>query len=239
MLAKVDRLGADPRARRPAQLAAALAPGPDPRAGHQPRPAGRRCCATPAFLAGDVSTDFLDRHRPATPPTARRRPARAAARRRRGRARRARPRPAAPSSAASPSAWRNVVSQPQRTAVRPGRRRASWSQWLRRPRRLRRVDGAHRRRGRLARPGHASRPTACGTTYAVAVAGLPTRARSTSTARTGHVRAAHGRRGSSTRPTPVASGSLLAPMPGTVVRVAVEVGDAGRRPGSRCSCSRR
>ena len=37
----------------------------------------------------------------------------------------------------------------------------------------------------------------------------------------------------------VASGSLLAPMPGTVVSVAVETGRPGRRGRSRCWSSRR
>ena len=41
MLAKVDRPGADPRAGGPAARRRA-GPGPDPRRGHQPRPAGRR-----------------------------------------------------------------------------------------------------------------------------------------------------------------------------------------------------
>ena len=46
-------------------------------------------------------------------------------------------------------------------------------------------------------------------------------------------------RGSPTRPTRWRAASLLAPMPGSVVRVAVEPGADGRRRASRCWCSRR
>ena len=55
MLAKLDRLGADPRTRPPGMLAGALARARDPRRGHQPGPAGAGAAA-PGVPAPATST---------------------------------------------------------------------------------------------------------------------------------------------------------------------------------------
>ena len=126
-------------------------------------------------------------------------------------------------SAASRSAWRNVVSQPQRTVVRRRRRREHVVEWyggrdgyaLDRRRRPRPLRLAERGRAR-GRPASAS--------------GVAVTRRSPATRSRVDGRRSDSRRscapypGSSTRPTSVAQGSLLAPMPGTVIGVPVEDG---------------
>ena len=119
------------------------------------------------------------------------------------------------SSSGVPVAWRNVVSQPQVTEFEGDLRRRV----VRRPRRLRRRR-VHRRRGRPGpRDARARRRRARRTTW---------RSRGDAVdvdSATGHVRLTVVPRFTDPADA-VASGSLLAPMPGTVVRVAVAEGDA-------------
>ena len=166
------------------------------------------------FLAGEVS------HRPAPAGRAPRpsRPARAA----RPRPLRSRwpsgPRAHAPCSSGIPVAWRNVVSQPQVTRVRGRTRRSSGGAAAT----ATSLDGRDGR-SRQARPRWRSSPTACGRR-------TPSRSSATRSTSTGPAGT------SALRRTPrfvdpadaVASGSLLAPMPGTVVSVAVEPGSRSR-----------
>ena len=184
-----------------------------------------------------MSTDFFDR----TPSSS---PARAGSARRRTCFS---PRPSrSPSATASrrrvqagvPVAWRNVVSQPQRTdfAGRQADERAR-----------RRVA---RRAGRLLldrpRRSTCSRPRPDEVVLEVdrhqTRFGVTLDARTVRRRRYVFVDGADGLGrscapcpASSTRPRPWRSGSLLAPMPGTVVRVAVEVGrrGVGRAAGAR------
>ena len=222
------RLGAHPRAGRPAARRRRCA-GPAPRRGHQPRPAGRRSSRT--------RRSWPARSAPPSSPTGRFAPSRSPTRAPRW------PRP---------SRW------PSATAPRGGSSAAS--RWLAQRRH------ASRQRHRRSPHGEAleRRPDRAGTAVATATpsTGSPSStatadrgASSSATAsRHGVRRGGHRRRAStSTRPRghvrltrvprftdpadAVASGSLLAPMPGTVVSVAVAEGDAGRGrpdgPGAR------
>ena len=113
-----------------------------------------------------------------------------------------------------PVAWRNVVSQPQGTEFE-GDVRVEW--WGGRDGYVRRgADGGRRR----ARPAWCWRPTACGRRTTCGH-GRPRASTSTGRAATSALR----RVPRFVDPADaVASGSLLAPMPGTVVSVAVEAG---------------
>ena len=148
MLAKVIALGADARpGGAPARRRAV--PGADPRPGHQPRPAGADPAATEAFLAGEVSTAFLDGSDVSTGPTdvdhrASRSVAAAIALAEQAGDERTVQR-------GIPVGWRNVVSQPQRTEFDVGDVEV---EWLGDARRLSSVDGLHRGRCSDAGPGH-------------------------------------------------------------------------------------
>ena len=109
-----DRARRRPASEAAARLARALARDPGARRHHQPRPAGRRSCASPSSWPAAPTPATSTRHSPAE----------LAARRRRGTAgaRRSPPRsPGRPRAAPPrrcwppcPSGWRNVVGEPQR-----------------------------------------------------------------------------------------------------------------------------
>ncbi len=166
-----------------------------------------RILQSPQFVAGDVSTDFFDRSGVLSPgdavdpgaPVA----AALALAERAGRARTV--------QRGLPVAWRNVVSQPQRTEFED-----QVVEWFA-GRDGYAVDGFT-----VVAAGPASvtlETNGVRTTYDVAVAGDAVDVDSPR----GHVRLTRVPRFTDPADA-VASGSLLAPMPGTVVRVAVEVG---------------
>ncbi len=160
-----------------------------------------------AFLAGEVSTAFLDQHPPEPPTVETRGPAVAATVALAERARAARS-----VQRGLPVAWRNVVSQPQVTTFDDGDLVVEWYGGHRYA-----VDGCT-----VVAAGPAEvtlESDGVRTTYAVAVSGLRV-----------DVDWPSGHRALTLVPRftdpadAVASGSLLAPMPGTVVRVDVEAG---------------
>ena len=180
---------------------------------------------SPAFLAGDLSTGFLDEHLPEPTSTGD---------------------PAAPVAAAIalaeraaaartvqrglPVAWRNVVSAPQRTTFRRGEEEVEVAWWGGRTGYTVQSGEAGEATGELAVVAAAPHRVTLEragvrTSYDVAVSGPRDHEVVDVDAPTGHVRLERVPRlpdpaqaGAATR------GSLLAPMPGSVVSVAVEVG---------------
>ena len=218
MLAKVIAW-APTRERGRRRLAAALEPAEIHGVRHQPRPAGRGAAAPGASWPGDVDTDFLERHDLAALAAPVAEPGR------RARWLRSPLRWCWPSgrrddgAGGIPAGWRNVVSQPQRTAFDvdgDGRGRPSGTA----DRDGYAVDDLAPSCRRRRRRGRRSRST--GSRTASAVVASPT-ARVDVDGPLGHV-ALRACRASPTRPTWSRAGSLLAPMPGTVVSVHVEAG---------------
>ena len=209
MLAKVIAHGAT-RADAARRLRRALRGRADPRRGDQPRPARRRSSRDAEFLRGSL--------RPAAAARARRSRGSAA-----GAPWRALARGGGPRASGLPSGWRNVPAHPQQVAYSVdgagGRGRLPVPPRRRRGRRRRRA--ARRRRWcRRPRSGSCWTSTACG---APSPCTAPTK-RCTSTTPPGRPRSA-GCRASPTRTRRAHAGSLLAPMPGAVVRVAAAAGD--------------
>ena len=197
-----------------------------PRPAHEPRPAGAASCATRSSSPAPTDTHFLERHPPATlgaplvDAAGERLHALAAALARAGGA----PRAARRVLAALPSGWRNVPSQDQEQVVRAARRAraacatASRATAFARASRTRRVAGL-RLHAAAPRRASSSRPAACGgATRCTARASA-----SSWTARSARASCARCR-ASPSREAELASGSLVAPMPGLVKQVLVAVG---------------
>ena len=167
-----------------------------------------RILRDPAFLAGEVSTDFLGGFETgASAPSSTTASAVAAAIALAEQSKEART-----VQRGIPVAWRNVVSQPQRTVFEE-----ATVEWLVTGRGVYTVDG---HTVVAAGPDAVTLETdGVRTTYAVAVDGLAVDVDSPR----GHVRLTRVPRFVDPAEQ-VASGSLLAPMPGTVVSVAVEAG---------------
>ncbi|HEY4005564.1 MAG TPA: biotin carboxylase N-terminal domain-containing protein [Pseudonocardia sp.] len=177
----------------------------------------------PAFLAGDIDTAFFDRHglehlaRPLAGPASVRLSALAAAL-----AGAAANRAAAGVAARLPSGWRNVASQPQQTRFRHGEDELAIDYRLTR-------DGLHA-------PGFdgVALVSASPSLVVLQVGGVR-RSFAVHSYPDGGPRCVESALGSvALTPVPrlpdpestLAAGSLLAPMPGTVLRIAVAVGDA-------------
>ena len=214
MLAKVIAHAPDPRRRRPGSWPAALDARPDPRPGHQPRPAGRG--PAPPGVPRRRRQHRLPRpHRWSPLVSELREPDRRLLRPPR-RAGRGRPPERRTVQRGIPVGWRNVVSQPQVTEFDDGTGVESVTGGRDGLRRRGDADGARRRaRPRVTlevgRRAHDVRRRG------------RRRPRWTSTGRAGTSRLRRTPRFPDPAD-PVASGSLLAPMPGTVVSVASSAG---------------